>query len=308
MQSNPLFTVATITYNSSKYVRQAIESVLDSSHKDFEFIISDDSSTDDTWEIIKEYKDPRIKAWRNEINLGEYPNRNKVLNVARGKYLVIVDGDDILYKNTLRNLAEYLDGFSEVGMIWGVNPQWFSSVVLPYQIDCVDAIRLIYQWEKPISSIGFGEIVFNVEKLRALNGFSSAYRMGDMYIKKKMALHYDVLLIPIGIVFWRTTLNQASKNIDYCSSFIERGKIDEEILTGDSVIPEELKSLLRDNARISLIKNLFVGTILKFRYIDFFTVYFKLGLSLKKLSLILKRPKRLQSLVDFHSDLKIKIT
>ena len=93
----PLFTVATITYNSSRWVRQAIESVLASSYTDFEYIISDDCSTDDTWDIIQEYKDGRIKAWRNQTNIGEYPNRNIVLRQAKGKYFLFIDGDDLTY-------------------------------------------------------------------------------------------------------------------------------------------------------------------------------------------------------------------
>src|SRR5438105_4541179 len=93
----PLVTVITVTYNSAAYVRDAIESVLAQTYDNIEYIIGDDYSTDNTWQIIREYKDERIRAYRNEKNLGEYPNRNKAISLATGKYLIFIDGDDILY-------------------------------------------------------------------------------------------------------------------------------------------------------------------------------------------------------------------
>ena len=88
MKTAPLFTVATITYNSSKWVRDAIESILNSTFSDFELLISDDCSSDNTWEIIQTYQDPRITAWRNEQNLGEYANRNKFIDQTLQRVVV----------------------------------------------------------------------------------------------------------------------------------------------------------------------------------------------------------------------------
>lgn len=65
----PLVTVITVAYNSSAYLRVAIESVLAQSYANIEYIICDDYSTDDTWDIICEYTDARIRAYRNEKNL-----------------------------------------------------------------------------------------------------------------------------------------------------------------------------------------------------------------------------------------------
>ena len=92
----PLFTVAVITYNSGQWLQQTIDSILSSSYENFELIISDDCSSDNTWELVKQYKDPRITSIRNTINIGEYPNRNQVLNKAIGRYILFIDGDDIL--------------------------------------------------------------------------------------------------------------------------------------------------------------------------------------------------------------------
>lgn len=289
--SKPLFTVATITYNSSKWVRQAIESVLASSYSDFEYIISDDSSTDDTWDIINEYKDPRIRAWRNEINIGEYPNRNKVLNQSNGKYLIYVDGDDILYHNTLRNMSEYISSFPTLGMIWGLNPQHFPFYVFPYLVESSEIIKLIYKTNIPISNIGFGEIVFKTDLLKSKGGLSQKYISGDTYIKKKLAFYDPVLFVSIGMMFWRESPNQASKKLSIgLSSFFERISIDNDILN-DPDLPltlDEKKSILQ-SLKISNCKLFVSSTILKGDLLTFLLNFKKTGLGLKDLKLLFKK-------------------
>ena len=268
----PLFTVATITYNSGKWVSQAIESILSSSLSDFELLISDDCSTDNTWEIIQKYKDPRINAWQNDTNIGEYPNRNKVLKESKGKYLIFVDGDDILYSNTLRNLSEFTKYFPDAGMIWGLNPQHFPFYVFPFLVKPEEVFRLIYKTTIPISNIGFGEIVFNAELLKDLGGMSEKYKMGDTYIKKKMALTNPVLFVPIGLMFWRQSPNQASKKIAVgLNGFFERMRIDNEILNNPTFpLSGKDKLQIQKNLRISTIKIFISSTILKGQFVDFF--------------------------------------
>jgi glycosyltransferase involved in cell wall biosynthesis len=277
--TTPLFTVATITYNSANYIRQAIESVLSSSFKDFEFLIGDDCSVDETWNIIQEYKDERIKSWRNQANLGEYPNRNEVLKRAEGKFLVIVDGDDILYKNSLWNLKTYVDYFPDVGMLLGVSQQWFEEIVLPYELSSIDAFKLLYDWECPMSTIGFGEIVFNVNKLKGIGGFPTLFRTGDLFLKKSMSLKHTVLLIPFGVVFWRNSPGQASKKIDLMESFLERKWIDDIILYDQNFIPKEIFFQIKRNVKISLLKNLVRETIFKGNFLIFFKLVIKMKLT-----------------------------
>ncbi len=132
LNEQPLFTVATITYNSSKWVQQAVDSVLASSFVSFEYILADDCSSDDTWSIVSQYSDSRIVAFRHDQNIGEYANRNSVIKAAKGKYLLFVDGDDVLLKHTLRNLAEYIEDFPTAQMIWGVHPAHIDFAILPH--------------------------------------------------------------------------------------------------------------------------------------------------------------------------------
>src|SRR3982751_5861505 len=95
-RSKPVATIAMVTYNSARYLRDAIDSVLAQDFADFELLICDDGSHDGTVEIVGGYDDPRIRFVQNETNLGEYLNRNKALSLAQGRYLMFLDGDDYL--------------------------------------------------------------------------------------------------------------------------------------------------------------------------------------------------------------------
>ncbi len=93
----PLVSVVTITNNRQKYITEAIESVLSQSFKDWEFIIIDDASSDNTAVVVAKYatQDQRIKFRREKINLGITKARNLALRLSQGKYVAVLDSDDI---------------------------------------------------------------------------------------------------------------------------------------------------------------------------------------------------------------------
>ena len=120
MSDTPLVSVLMTSYNREKYIGEAIESVLNSSYRHFELIIVDDGSKDRTMEIARQYaeKDQRVKVYRNERNLGDYPNRNKAASYATGKYLKYVDADDLIYPWGLELLVQMMEKFPNAG--WGL--------------------------------------------------------------------------------------------------------------------------------------------------------------------------------------------
>jgi len=99
------------TYNRAHFITQAIDSVLSQTFTDWELIILDDCSTDNTKEIIQKYlTDPRIKYIENEINLGITKNRNKALSLSHGEYIAVLDSDDYWTNNNKLSLQnEFLD-------------------------------------------------------------------------------------------------------------------------------------------------------------------------------------------------------
>lgn len=115
----PKVSVIMPAYNVEKYIGEAIESVLNQTFSDFEFIIINDGSTDDTANIIKHYakQDKRIKFIDNKENRGFIARLNDCLDVACGEYLAKMDSDDISLPERLEKQVEFLDANPDVGMV-----------------------------------------------------------------------------------------------------------------------------------------------------------------------------------------------
>ena len=109
--SNPLVSVIMPVYNTEKYLRDAVNSILSQSEEDFELILIEDCSTDTTRAIVKEYaiRDPRVCPIYNDTNLGLVDSLNKGIEVARGRYIARMDGDDISGPNRFKEQIKYLE-------------------------------------------------------------------------------------------------------------------------------------------------------------------------------------------------------
>ncbi|MDX2254096.1 MAG: glycosyltransferase [Pseudanabaenaceae cyanobacterium bins.39] len=118
----PKVTVLMPVYNGEKYLREAIDSILNQTFRDFEFLIIDDGSSDRSLEIINSYQDHRISLVRNETNLGLITTLNKGLSLARGEYIARMDCDDISFCDRLEKQVAYLDAHPEISLL-GTNAQ-----------------------------------------------------------------------------------------------------------------------------------------------------------------------------------------
>ena len=99
------------------YLREAIESVLNQTFTDFEFLILDDCPKDNREAVVKFYDDKRIKYVKNEKNLGISKSRNKLIDMAQGEYLAVFDHDDISLPMRFEKEVAYLDTHPEVGVV-----------------------------------------------------------------------------------------------------------------------------------------------------------------------------------------------
>lgn len=251
--NNPKVTIATITYNSSKFVRQTIESVLAQSFTDFEYLISDDCSIDNTWEIIQEYSDPRIRAWRNDENLTEYPNRNKTLKEAKGEYIIWIDGDDIFYPHGLEFMVKMLNAFPNSAMACA-RPYW-PNIIYPYELTPVETFRYEFLGS-PVLVNGFPDTLFRTENLRKAGGLPEDMIAGDTFAKRKVGLNWNTLLISKDVSWWRRTPGQASSLLNTIEGVRENYFKSLEILN-DELMP------LNPKEKKTAIENLDQG-ILKF--------------------------------------------
>ena len=106
--TKPQITVLMAVYNGEKYLREAIDSILNQTFKDFIFLIIDDGSTDRTVEIIESYSDPRIKLVLNRNNIGQIPSLNKGLQLVETPFVARMDADDISMPNRIEVLYHYM--------------------------------------------------------------------------------------------------------------------------------------------------------------------------------------------------------
>lgn len=112
-------TVLMPTYNVALYVREAIESVLRQTYRDFELLVIDDCSTDETVSVVQGIDDPRIRIVRNEKNVGLAENLNRGLSHITTEYAARMDGDDIAEPFWLEREVAVLDSHPEIGICSG---------------------------------------------------------------------------------------------------------------------------------------------------------------------------------------------
>jgi glycosyltransferase involved in cell wall biosynthesis len=104
-------------FNAERYLREAVESILNQTFSDFEFIIIHDPSTDKTAEILQSFHDPRIRIINNEKIIGLTESLNKGLGIASGDYIARMDSDDVSLSERLEKQVKHLNAYPEVGVL-----------------------------------------------------------------------------------------------------------------------------------------------------------------------------------------------
>lgn len=117
----PTVTLAMPVYNGGAYIAEAVQSILEQTYEDFELIITDNASTDDTQEICLDFakRDPRVRYYRNEQNLGAAGNYNRGFELARGKFLKWCAHDDNISSNYVEGAVRALNENAEAIMAYG---------------------------------------------------------------------------------------------------------------------------------------------------------------------------------------------
>lgn len=115
MKTNiPKITVLMPVYNCELYIKEAVDSILNQTFIDFEFLIIDDASTDETLAIIKSFCDPRIQLIEKPLNTGYTNSLNQGLKLAKGEYIARMDGDDISVPERFEKQVSFLDANPDI--------------------------------------------------------------------------------------------------------------------------------------------------------------------------------------------------
>lgn len=205
MDRNPTVSLVMKVYNGERYLREAVDSILAQTFTDFELIIIDDGSTDDSAGIVRRYQDARIRFLQNEHNLGLCATQNKVIAAARGKYIAVMDCDDRSYPKRLERQVDFLESHPSV-MMCGT-----------FRDNCVDGeLKSFPQPELTTDaeikfSLVFGNfcythssIMFRAEPYREAGlSYGPAAIAEDYQIILEMAKRFSLAVIPEVLVSYR---------------------------------------------------------------------------------------------------------
>lgn len=193
-ESQPLVSVGMPVYNGEKHIRQALDSLLAQDFKDFELIISDDASTDDTAEICKRYleKDNRIKYYRNELNLGLWGNFNKALALARGSYFMWASHDDIWEPSYISEVLKIMESdksialaFSDFDLI-GENGEQIRVYPKIFKLSSLETMfKRLFQFIMFEESDGKANLMYGIMRLNTLKeigGFIDTLAADDLFL------------------------------------------------------------------------------------------------------------------------------
>lgn len=168
-------------YNASAFLKNSVNSILNQTFTDFELLLLDDCSSDNSVEIIKGFKDSRVKYYQNEHNLGISGSRNRLMDLAQGEYLAIMDNDDLSLPERFAKQVAFLDAHPDVTIVgsWG---ELFNDM---------PAYGLYAQIKKLITNMGWvwrqpAEVTLK-ETLRACTSMHSS-----MMVRKSDLVRYNI--------------------------------------------------------------------------------------------------------------------
>jgi len=218
----PKISIILTSYNHAKYIREAIDSVLNQTFTDFELIILDDASSDDSWKVINQYSDLRINAIRSERQ-GElqHMTNNAIAEVAMGEYIAIHHSDDVWDPGKLEKQVSVLEEHYEIGAV-------FTNVLAinEYGTPLVDkehfyftifsqTNRSRHEWLRLFIIRGnvlcHPSVLIRKECYREC-GFYRNYlpQVGDFDMWIRVCLKYEIYVLPDQLVQFRVLNNEAN--------------------------------------------------------------------------------------------------
>jgi len=252
---NPEISVILPVYNGGKYLKESIDSILNQTFNNYELIIVNDGSTDESLDIIISYKDERIKLI-NQKNTGLSKALNNGIKLAIGKYIARMDHDDISYPERLKKQFEFMENHSEYVAI-GTWANYISK----------DG-EFLFTWKPPCKSEDLkkglpnicpfvhSSVMMRTDALKIVGGYKDVGRyfyQEDLLLWIDLAKKGELYNIPEALVKYRVTpssIQQRSHNyfsyqMEIVKKYYEIGKLDYKkinlIKSEWGIIPEKLK-------------------------------------------------------------------
>lgn len=207
----PLVSVLMTAYNRSEYISLAIESVLSQTFSNFELIIIDDNSLDDTFTKAKIFaeKDNRIRLFQNENNLGQFENRNKAASLAKSEILMYVDSDDTVAKDAISHIYDIFLKFPSASFATICHD---TALLSPRIMEPLELLNRHF-FEKSTLHIGPGGTIIRRSLFNRIGGFPVKYGpVGDMYFNIIASSMSHTVLMPYNYLHYRCHDGQEINN------------------------------------------------------------------------------------------------
>ena len=204
--NTPKVTVLMSVCNGESFLREAVESILNQTFRDFEFLIINDGSTDGTLAILTSYNDSRIRIVDNQENIGLTKSLNRGLAMARGQYIVRQDADDISLTKRIQNQVAFMDTNQDVMLLGAQAYILYENTIF---CDSSSAKATSYEgilWQMTIDSAFFHtSVIFRKEiVLNEFTGYNESFVTGqDADLWSRIASFYPVRNLADKLVVYR---------------------------------------------------------------------------------------------------------
>lgn len=227
MNRPPLVSVCVPTFNRAHYLPQCLESILGQTFGDFELIVQDNASTDETPNVVTQCRDPRVRYYRNDRNLGQIPNINCGIAHATGDYVSVCHDDDVYASTMLQRQVDTLARYPRVGLV-------HTAVWLMTETGALRGVHRVSQEdyvrrgrEAFLRYLAFGhDIVFTTAMVRRAcyeqaGSFHPAYLCADFDMWLRLALHCDVAYLAEPLAGYRVHAANATSGMTAVRWFAE---------------------------------------------------------------------------------------
>lgn len=213
MTSRPSLSVVTAVYNGEKYLAEAIESILNQTYSDFDYILVNDGSTDKTADILSHYQreDQRIRV-SFQAHCGLAATRNRLFELARGTYVAILDADDIAFPDRLARQMSFLANHPEAALVGG------AIVRINNDGTVIDTGRYPLRDDQIKSAMISGNpfaqsaVVIKHAAFRAVGGYRKCFAPTEDYdLWIRLGERYPLANLPEPVVYYRIHQDQISQ-------------------------------------------------------------------------------------------------
>ncbi|KAA6348478.1 Hyaluronan synthase [termite gut metagenome] len=203
----PVISVLMPVYNTGDYVREAINSILSQTFIDFELIIINDGSTDHSVEVIKSINDRRLVFIDHKENAGNYPRRNEGACIASGKYIAVMDSDDIAMPERLERQLAVMEADTTL-LACGTNYTFIGGVEGVLRTCLYEDIKVAL---RTCNCFLHTSLMIRREAFIKAGGYNESYRYSSDYdLMRRLALEGKIINLPDRLLLYRVHSGQIS--------------------------------------------------------------------------------------------------